>query len=208
MFITKLGYVFECRKDCQGNLGFLESYKVQYSATTTTVNITCGIDANGNLADLFMLDTLQGFRTVASKVEESPSVKEGLEKFIRSNRAVLGVVPNAINILVAKLVFDNQFNSLILDKSVINFYTPCKVLEDISIVVPADKLKRETPCLGVLTKILVAGVSESSTTFGTTKVVLDAYRQAAIRNLPFSVVKDKESYYNARICRRLMGGNQ
>lgn len=199
MYTTKMGYVFECRKDATNHIGVLESYKVQYSNITTTVNITCGIDANGNLADLFALDTLTGFKRLSEKIMEKGNPEEGFKTFLRSNRPVLCVLPTFVVILVAKIVYDNATGSVILPKSSLNFYTPIDLVEDIRKVVTADKLKSDVPGLALVCRILVAGAKDNETTLGTTKTVLDAYRAAALRNLPLYKVCDKDTYFKSRL---------
>lgn len=119
MITNNLGYIFECRKDCQGNYGVMLSYKVLNRDNNQNVSLVCAIDASGGIITPAYNDLSTGFKPLSNFCE----TEEDLQRFMKSNKPYFAKLGEFAMLVAGTIVFNKETGELISTKDM-KFYVP------------------------------------------------------------------------------------
>lgn len=121
MVIDGKGYLFEGRKDCKGNYGVMESYKLDYSYKDgkQQVRLVCCLDSSGHILKPAINNLSAGFMPLN---DGSGADKEQVvSKFVASNKPCFGKLGDFTLIVYATLIFGEDGS---LESDNLKFYSP------------------------------------------------------------------------------------
>lgn len=124
MVCNNMGYIFECRKDTNGGIGIIESFKVLYKGDEQHVTLTCAIDSNGDLVIPAGSTLSLGFLPL-NKICQTP---EDVASFVRGNKPYYAKFGEFAILGHGTLVFDKSTKKLISSTG-FGLYAPKVFLE-------------------------------------------------------------------------------
>lgn len=124
MVCNNIGYIFECRKDTSGGIGFIEGFKVLYKGEEQHVTLTCAVDSNGDLVIPAGSTSSLGFLPL-NKICQTP---DDVASFVRGNKPYYAKFGTFSMIGHGTLVYDKSTKKLI-NSTGFGLYAPKVFLE-------------------------------------------------------------------------------
>lgn len=140
MITSDQGYIFDCRRDVQGTIGVMESYKLMYKGDDMRVSVVLTVDSTGKIVVPSNMNKSLGFRSL----RELCHAKEDVENFAKSNKPYFSVLGEFSLIVAGVIIFDKNTKAL---KSTdgLSFYLPKTVSDNVPSIV--DNNGNQQPAL-------------------------------------------------------------
>lgn len=192
MHIKNVGYIFDCRYDCYKNVGVIDSFDIMFKMGIQNVKLVTAVDAYGKIIKPVYSDTCDGFSSLDKLISKETFDKD-LERFIKSHKMFFSKLGDFAMIVVADLKFDQTTGAFLEEKSLINFYVPKYVDDNIPEVVshgakqePAVVCDRVSDTDGVNTMVIKSSLYQN-------------YRSSFLADLTANCTVDKKNYLSFRL---------
>lgn len=186
MVRNNIGFFFEGRKDGNGDIGIIETYKVVNNGNEKHLTLTCVLDNAGHI----LLPAVNNLSLGFTPINKVYTTHEELDVFVKSNRAFFGKVGEFALVGYGTVVLDNTTKECISFKN-FNFYVPKTILEDPNVAVDA-----KGNIVPVLLCEKVSTIDELNS-FKVSKLIYSAYQNSFLQDLSTIDVSSKFSYLSS-----------
>ena len=195
MNYSNLGYLFELRRDLNGNLGLKEDFKYIYKGTEENPNqeleitLTAGIDFMGNLLKPAYNSISEGFIPLQTHLQNTSNkgIQQATENFCKSHKPWFSIINKSFYLVVdGKITFDLATNTI--KENGLSLYAP-KTTSD---TYDGFKTKKGD----IMPSLLTYKVDEKGgfNKMRLNKVVLDALYQHILNELEPQYCINREQY--------------
>lgn len=187
-----LGYVVDCRYDILGEVGIHELYDNRDTDDYHIVYIRTAVDANGKIVKPLWASANDGF-ILLTVAEQAEVRKQEIVQFVRSHKPYFSKVSDIMMLVQAKLYYDKKTKELIQNKSVVTFFVPKQVKENIGGI---------ESTVGDPVPVLLCNIA-SSASYGVnvekiSTTILNSYKNAFLSFCKYENVKNREDFLLSR----------
>lgn len=192
MIANSMGFLFDCRVDCNGDLGIVNSFKMIHSSISKvkTVHITCAVDNVGNIVMPAYNDLCYGFKPMNTMY----TTPEDIKRFCSSHKLYFNKFGTFIMIVSGS--FDlNESTGEVVNTQNLKFYVPRQVLMN-------SKLTFDTannPVPAVVCDRL--DVNNGFNCIGVPPLVFSAYYQSFLQQFNLKNIETKNAFLESIVLR-------
>lgn len=191
MKTTGLGYIFDGRYDCKGEVGLMERYNYLKNGNMQQIDLTFGVDTTGKPLIPSYAELSMGFRPLSDKVETD--IRVDIEKFVKSNKAYFSYLPSIALIVNGRFTFNYETGEFVPAKSDIRLYLPKIIRTDLGVT---NTKGGSEP--GILCEVVVRnGIGINSISID--EKVYDSYMANILKHISGVNTKDRVSYLVSRL---------